>query len=418
MTAVRRYNPKTQGTGGSGTRGEGTGGQSTETIAALWLGPLVALTLGLGAGCELVAGIDERPAYEGGGGASSSSTSSSSTSSSGTGGDGGGGASSSGGGEGGTCPDAEAGCEPHAPDTAKWSDATQRCHGGGVKPCTYPGEDGDIAGKPASYSVDSGIVTDQLTGLAWTQHPVGDEKPHEETASGCGAFGEEWRLPNLLELLSVMDHGLDPLVNSVFTVGGQPSHWVAEPGGQGHYFIMLGDKIGSLWDLAGGEMTWGFNLVTAHYHCVQGTELHNALTVVDGCEPQLVRDATTGLEWQLVPSGEQLNWPAALEHCRTLCDHGGGWRLATVKELATLFEPSASPAITSPFAVGTTGEAEFWTSTPLPSSEPLVEGAVYLVDFAPLPTPVFWGTGDDYAIRREAITATHRPWCVRSHPGI
>lgn len=48
------------------------------------------------------------------------------------------------------------------------------------------------------------------------------------------------------------------------------------------------------------------------------------------------RDTTTGLTWQVTPTGVTMDPRAAQRHCRSLSLAGGGWRLPTISELRSL----------------------------------------------------------------------------------
>ena len=49
-------------------------------------------------------------------------------------------------------------------------------------------------------------------------------------------------------------------------------------------------------------------------------------------------DPGTGLEWQTEPTGGEMKWVEAVEHCDGLQLDGGGWRLPTIGELRTLIQ--------------------------------------------------------------------------------
>ena len=48
------------------------------------------------------------------------------------------------------------------------------------------------------------------------------------------------------------------------------------------------------------------------------------------------KDEKTGLTWQVTPTGERFKWEQAKAHCSGLSLDGGGWRLPTKEELASL----------------------------------------------------------------------------------
>jgi hypothetical protein len=68
---------------------------------------------------------------------------------------------------------------------------------------------------PANYDIaTSGVVKDNVTGLMW-QRTVPDEAiVHEAASAYCGdltlAGLSDWRLPTRIELISIMDHSVEP----------------------------------------------------------------------------------------------------------------------------------------------------------------------------------------------------------------
>jgi hypothetical protein len=344
----------------------------------------LALALPAGAGCELLGGIDERPDFEGGG-------------------QGGGTSSGTGGGD---CPAAQPGCGPESAPVLQWPDSTRRCYGDKDPPCDYPGEDGDVAGTQG-YTVEAETVTDTVTGLQWLKEASGPWS-HADAVTVCqGTHANKlgWRLPKLLELLSLIDYGRVPLLHGDLALPEPYSQWAQEAGGNGdwHYYMMFHDY--ESWQLSAGELTWGGGPVTTAVRCVRGAPLTGTLTTVTECDGQLVRDSRTGLEWPLAPSSDLVAWTEALDGCAKLCDHGGGWRLASAKELATLYVASTNPGVMAPFdTVIGTASAEFWTSTPSPT----VSGQAMAVDFAP-------DTAWTYSIRTEPAGTPLRGWCVRDY---
>lgn len=85
-----------------------------------------------------------------------------------------------------------------------------------------------------------------------------------------------------------------------------------------------------------------------------------------------VVDSMTTLTWQQAFQSTPLTWSSALAYCQTLSGlPGSGWRLPTVKELATLIDygRSTPPNIDTDAFPGVPAEGDlpgisvFWTST-------------------------------------------------------
>jgi hypothetical protein len=118
------------------------------------------------------------------------------------------------------------------------------------------------------------------------------------------------------------------------------------------------------------------------------------------------------LEWQRDPSTALFSWNDAIEYCLELCDHGGGWRLASVKELGSILEADEDRGVVAPLSrpLAVHGTA-FWSSTPDTAS-----GNAFLVDFQPSGAfcyPIRTPKSDPVASCVDGNT--HRAWCVRTY---
>jgi hypothetical protein len=84
---------------------------------------------------------------------------------------------------------------------------------------------------------------------------------------------------------------------------------------------------------------------------------------------EAVLDRETGLVWDRSPVPQGFSWSSAVSTCvARKTGNRFGWRLPTVNELASLFDPSATnvPFLPSghPFNGLPTGSTSFWTVTP------------------------------------------------------
>ncbi len=61
--------------------------------------------------------------------------------------------------------------------------------------------------QPRFTNNGDGTVTDNTTGLTWTQATIAQVVDHDEALQAVSALGEGWRLPTLEELLSIVDRG-------------------------------------------------------------------------------------------------------------------------------------------------------------------------------------------------------------------
>ncbi|MBW2525096.1 MAG: DUF1566 domain-containing protein [Deltaproteobacteria bacterium] len=366
-------------------------------------------------GCELIAGIEERtfrPDEASGGGTPGGV---------GTG-------TTTGGGQGGqSCDPALPECAPAVggPELDRWPDSSPHCFGG-LAECPA-GEDGARVGARAYSDLGDGTVRDEVTGLLWQQAVSDHVHFHDNAATYCSNLPASsagvWRLPGFHELLSLVDYGIDPLLPAEFAVpwiGATVNDglWVREPvpqegGTAWHYYFMF-DHDWSIDDarFEGGEATWGgkVGLVGGPLRfalCVSGEALVPSPVFEHCCDPPVLRDATTGLVWQAYPSADKRSWQASLAHCDDLPDLDGGWRLATAKELGTLFKPDGERNVLPPVpAVDAGVGGVFWTSTP--SIKQTAPARVFVVDFTTT-------SAYEYPIRAELPSDLYRAWCVRSY---
>jgi hypothetical protein len=93
---------------------------------------------------------------------------------------------------------------------------------------------------------------------------------------------------------------------------------------------------------------------------------------------EIVRDNTTGLEWQAIPFDKRMTWKDADKACRVLRLGGHeDWRLPTRAELLTLVDDTrVSPAIDTDAFPGTP-EEWFWTATPYAGNPDTYAWVVY-----------------------------------------
>jgi len=81
-----------------------------------------------------------------------------------------------------------------------------------------------------------------------------------------------------------------------------------------------------------------------------------------------VWDTTSGLTWQRKVPEQRFDWSGAKSYCAGLSLAGGGWRLPTKDELASLVEISGEWTWIDPKAFPDTPARPFWSSTPNGSS--------------------------------------------------
>lgn len=221
---------------------------------------------------------------------------------------------------------------------------------------------------PPSYaSVSDGVTQDRVTGLYWqrtlpsvyegcsgTKATYGDRCTWHEAKLYCARLnldGRRWRLPSKIELESIWDDGsIDPSIDlRAFPNTEAESYWSASPDIGS---LMTDDQFpNSAWYVSFG--TLGSNsappsrLMLAR--CVSGEPAPGA-GAKDRFETDeasgTVADKRTGLVWQRGNSASINRWSEAKNVCTEL---GQGYRLPTIKELLTLFDPTQFPSLRGAF---------------------------------------------------------------------
>jgi hypothetical protein len=133
--------------------------------------------------------------------------------------------------------------------------------------------------------------------------------------------------------------------------------------------------------------------------------------VLSNMNSEAVLDRETGLVWQRSPSGNE-SWELATQRCYQARTGGRfGWRLPTLNELGSLFDPAAFAAkVSPPFPPGHpfTGlpfQGSFWSATPVSLPD------FYHVMGWAIDTPT--GTVLSSFGVLDAFLQTARVWCVR-----
>jgi hypothetical protein len=222
-----------------------------------------------------------------------------------------------------------------------------------------------------------GTVLDAITGLAWQEVPSstalswgsaatsGTAQAYCATASTGGH--DDWRLPSLVELLSITDHSTqNPAIDS--------SAFSGTPGAEFWSSTPLAGSPGNAWlvNFLGGG-TGPDATTAAHFaRCVRGSSPSAGIPRYAAANGT-VYDAQTKLTWQeAVPSGTYA-WGAATtsgtaqSYCAGLSLNGTGWRLPTVGELGSLVDfaqVGGLVAMIDPTYFAGTVAGEFWSLTP------------------------------------------------------
>lgn len=264
----------------------------------------------------------------------------------------------------------------------------------------FHGQDAQYAGLAPAYKDNGeGTVSDLNTGLMWQKTPnLKRKSTFPEAMAGartCRIGGyEDWRLPTIKELYSLID----------FRGYSMPTSARSVPYVNTDVFgFVHGDKLGGrvidaqYWSgteyvgrtMGGNATVFGVNFADGRIkgyprdrgrrgasrqfvRYVRGNPKYGLNDFVDNGD-DTVTDRATGLMWMRTDSGKRLNWRQALAYAEGFTHAGhSDWRLPNAKELQSIVDytraPDArkrarrAPAIDPVFRVTET-ESWFWTST-------------------------------------------------------
>ena len=230
---------------------------------------------------------------------------------------------------------------------------------------------------PASFTVASGVVTDNFTGLQWMQNPLSGTYTWPNAPAACdtstiGGF-TDWRMPTLAEQETIQDFVVSsaPTINPAFFSGTPSTIMWSASGGWNAWGVNFGD--GATY-MAGVVNPYGVR-------CVRGQTgfAPPATRFTVSSDTSQVHDAATDLVWQRTASPTTYTSPNAAGFCSTLGIGGGTGRVPTIRELESITDradyANHSMDVT---AFGTTPKsAIFWSATP----SALNVGYTWAVDF-------------------------------------
>ena len=287
---------------------------------------------------------------------------------------------------------------------------------------TFYGQDAQYQGlQPAYRDNGDGTVTDLNTGLTWQQTPdLENKSTYPGAVAGAATFNlagcDDWRLPTLKELYSLIDFNGSQFTKTPYLdtdyfdfVFGDESK--GERTIDAQYWSST-EYIGSVF--GGQAAVFGVNFadgrikgyprdtgpggapMTEFVRYVRGNPSYGVNDFSDNSltgsgQAGTITDLATALTWQKGDSGAGMNWEHALAYCEDLSLAGyDDWRLPNAKELQSIVDyaraPDAQnpaqggPAIDPIFDISAT-ESWFWTSTTLleaPSQVGVGSQAVYL----------------------------------------
>ena len=258
----------------------------------------------------------------------------------------------------------------------------------------FYGQDAQFTGNTPSYTDNGdGTISDNVTGLVWTQEISSFSMAWSESASYCESLDDggltDWRVPSVKELWSIRDfsQGWPWVDTDYFHLVGDGSDQRQQHTWTSNLYMVESEYQN---EQVQGDPAWIVNDWTGHIkamsgsrfvRCVSGEEgVYGVNDFVDNGD-RTISDNATGLMWTQDDNGAALNWEDALAYAES-ADVAGydDWRLPTTKELQSLADYSGVfPVIDASVfnlteltnAVGQTDYPFYWSSTTNPYIEAL-----------------------------------------------
>ncbi|MBN2196743.1 MAG: DUF1566 domain-containing protein, partial [Polyangiaceae bacterium] len=234
-----------------------------------------------------------------------------------------------------------------------------------------PSPVGSTDPNPSTYTPDAyaSTATNEINGLEWSEADAttwswSDALDHCATYETAGIH--EWRLPTVMELISIFDYTRsDGTPTAIWdtTVG---AFWTATE---------VYGATDQAWTLTNAGRSTA--TAKAEPHLVRCVRTNSSEGSSGGyvVETETVIDQRAGLEWSRTTTGP-IGRSLPPEHCAEQTAAGGGWRAPTIIELRSLVDVTrASPAIDLD-AFPDTQSGRYWSATNVHADD-----AVYYVDF-------------------------------------
>ena len=257
----------------------------------------------------------------------------------------------------------------------------------------FYGQDALYPSNSPNYTDNSdGTVTDNVTGLMWSQSPdldnsgvinYNDKLIYDEALSGAETFNlagyDDWRLPTIKELYSlIIFSGLDidptsgsgsiPFIDTDFFDFGYGDINAGERIIDAQFATSTLDVGDS--HFGGGSLMFGVNFADGRIKgyptgampgratgkkfyvlYVRGNQNYGKNNFTDNGNGTIT-DAATGLMWMQNDSGEGITWEEALKYAEKQ-EYAGynDWRLPNIKELQSIVDYSRAPGLTNSAAI-------------------------------------------------------------------
>lgn len=226
----------------------------------------------------------------------------------------------------------------------------------------YYGQDAQYSGTQASYTDNGdGTITDNNTGLMWTQDQSSDTMPWERTSEYVNSLTtggySDWRMPTVKELWSIRDFssGWPWLDTDYFNLSSDGTQMRYHHTWTSNAYLIESEYQN---DQVVGDPHWIVNDWTGHIKAMSGMRfvraVRNTKTTTYGTNNFIdngdgtITDKNTGLMWSQNDSKEELTWKEALSYAESseLASYTD-WRLPNIKELQSIadYEATQIPAM-------------------------------------------------------------------------
>jgi hypothetical protein len=200
-------------------------------------------------------------------------------------------------------------------------------------------------------------VTENVTGLVWEGTAAPGSYTQTQAATYCASKNGTWRLPTILELVSLVDFTVahpGPAINQTYFPNTPSDYfWTSTP-----------LAIGAAWYVNFNDGSTNSSDINAsnRVRCVHLASPKCYPTRYEAQAGKLVFDRTTRLTWQQNVAPDMYAWTAAMTYCTGL---GNGWRLPSLPELQSIVDHTIffGPIINQTYFPNTPSY-QFWTSSP------------------------------------------------------
>ncbi len=218
----------------------------------------------------------------------------------------------------------------------------------------FYGQDSQYTGVAPSYTDNGdGTITDNVTGLVWTQEISSYAMPWSDAAGYCESLATgsvtDWRVPSVKELWSLRDYsqGWPWIDTDYFYLVGDGSDLAQHHSWSSDLYLVESEYQN---EQVVGDPAWIVNDWTGHIkamsgsrfvRCVSGDEygINDFVDNGDGT----VTDNATGLMWSQDDSGEAMYWEETLAYAENATVAGyDDWRLPSAKELQSIADYTAT----------------------------------------------------------------------------